>query len=158
MTHMFRPCYAGYPAGVTDTAYPGATLGLPQHGRGSVATFPRRIGAIFIDWLACTFIAMAILRVPWGGLTGTESLLPLGLFAVENIILVGTLGFTVGHRILGLQVHHLAALRAGRPSMPGLAAAVIRTLLLCLVIPCFIIGADGRGLHDRVAGTVILRR
>lgn len=157
VTRMFRPCYAGYAAGMTDTAYPGDTLGLPEDGPGSVGTFPRRLVAILIDWLACTFIALAALGVRWGELTGTESLLPLGLFALENLLLVGTVGYTLGHRILGLQVHHLEGLRAGRPSMPGPKAALIRTVLLCLVVPAFIIDRHGRGLHDRAAGTVILR-
>ena len=143
---------------MTDTAYPGAALGLPQDGPGSVATFPRRLVAILIDWLACTFIALALLGVPWGGLSGNESLVPLGFFALENLLLVGTAGYTLGHRILGLQVHNLQALRAQQPSMPGPKAALIRTVLLCLVLPAFIIDRHGRGLHDRAAGTVILRR
>nr|WP_281497467.1 RDD family protein [Ornithinimicrobium sp. F0845] len=132
-------------------------MGLTERGPGSAATFPRRLVAILIDWLACTFIALAILGVPWGGLSGTASLLPLGLFALENLLLVGTGGYTLGHGILGLRVHHLGALQAGRPSMPGPKAALIRTVLLCLVIPAFIIDRHGRGLHDRAAGTVILR-
>lgn len=157
VTLVFRLCFARYPAGVTYTAYPGADLGLPENGPGSMATFPRRLVAIFIDWMACTFIALAILRVPWGGLAGTESLLPLGLFALENLLLVGTGGFTLGHGFIGLRVHRLEALQAGQPSMPGGPAALIRTVLLCLVIPAFIVDRHGRGLHDRAAGTVILR-
>lgn len=157
VTRMFRPCYAGYAAGMTDTAYPGAALGLPENGAGSVASFPRRLVAILIDWLACTFIALAVLGVRWGELSGTDSLLPLGFFALENVLLVGTAGFTLGHRVLGLRVHHLEALRADQPSMPGPRAALIRTLLLCLVLPALIIDRHGRGLHDRAAGTVILR-
>lgn len=155
---MFRSCFAGYPAGVTtDTAYPGAGLGLPEHGRGSIATFPRRLVAIFIDWMACSAIAHMVLGVPWGQLHGVNSLLPLGLFAVENLLLVGLLGTTLGHRLLGLQVHRVEWLRAGEPSMPGLGAALIRTVLLCLVIPALVPDRHGRGLHDRAAGTVILR-
>ncbi|WP_237565452.1 RDD family protein [Ornithinimicrobium cavernae] len=142
---------------MTDTAYPGAALGLPERGAGSVARFPRRLVAIFIDWFACTFIVLAALRVPWGGLTGTESLLPLGLFAVENVLLISTAGLTLGHGLLGLRVHRLAALQDGRPGMPGLRTALIRTVLLCLVIPAFIVDRHGRGLHDRVAGTVLLK-
>lgn len=142
---------------MTDTAYPGAALGLPETGPGSVASFPRRLAAIFIDWLACTFIALAILGVGWGQLTGAQTLLPLGLFALENLLLVGTGGFTLGHGILGLRVHHLGALQAARPSMPGPRAALIRTLLVCLVIPALVVDRHGRGLHDRAAGTVILR-
>lgn len=122
-----------------------------------MATFPRRLVAIFIDWIACTSIALVILQVPWGGLTGTQSLLPLGIFALENILLVGTAGMTLGHGLLGLRVHRMDALQAGVPGMPGLKSALIRSVLVCLVIPPFIIGSDGRGLHDRVAGTVMLR-
>lgn len=158
MTLVLRVCFARYAAGVTTpTAYPGADLGLPEEGPGSMATFPRRLVAIFIDWMACTVIVLAVLRVPWGGLVGAESLLPLAVFAVENILLVSTLGSTVGHRIMGLQVHRLDALRDGRASMPGLTSGVIRTVLLCLVIPTVIWDRHGRGLHDRAAGTLILR-
>jgi hypothetical protein len=34
---------------------------------------------------------------------------------------------------------------------------VIRTVLLCLVIPPVVYDADGRCLHDRAAGTIVLR-
>jgi uncharacterized RDD family membrane protein YckC len=122
-----------------------------------MATFPRRLVAIFIDWMACSAIVYAAMGVPWGGLTGPAAFLPLGLFAVENLFLVGTLGSTLGHRVLGLQVHRVDAMRAQRPSMPGLRSALIRTVLLCLVLPVVIWDEHGRGLHDRAAGTVILR-
>lgn len=158
VTRVFRACFAGYPAGVTTaSAYPGVRLGLPEHGRGSMATFPRRLVAIFVDWMACSFIVHAALGVPWGGLTGPASFLPLGLFALENVLLVGTLGSTLGHRIVGLQVHRVDALQAQQPSMPGLRSALIRTGLLCLVLPTVIWDEHGRGLHDRAAGTVIVR-
>jgi len=37
-------------------------------------------------------------------------------------------------------------------------AALVRTLLLGLVIPAVVTDDDGRGLHDRAAGTVVVRR
>jgi uncharacterized RDD family membrane protein YckC len=37
-------------------------------------------------------------------------------------------------------------------------AAAIRTALLCLAVPALIFDSDSRGLHDRVAGTVLVRR
>ena len=40
----------------------------------------------------------------------------------------------------------------------GLWRPVVRTVLLCLVIPAVIWDADQRGLHDKAAGTVLLRR
>jgi hypothetical protein len=35
---------------------------------------------------------------------------------------------------------------------------VARTLLLMLVVPAVVWDRDGRGLHDRLSGTVELRR
>ncbi|PZU30429.1 MAG: RDD family protein, partial [Microbacterium sp.] len=39
----------------------------------------------------------------------------------------------------------------------GLWRPIVRTLLLCLVIPAVIWDADQRGVHDKAAGTVLLR-
>ena len=39
----------------------------------------------------------------------------------------------------------------------GPLRALVRTALLCLVIPAVVWGPDGRGLHDVVAGTTITR-
>ena len=33
----------------------------------------------------------------------------------------------------------------------------LRTLLLCLVVPAAIWDGDGRGLHDKAAGTAVVR-
>ena len=39
----------------------------------------------------------------------------------------------------------------------GLWRPIVRTLLLVLVIPAVIFDADQRGLHDKLAGTVLIR-
>jgi uncharacterized RDD family membrane protein YckC len=75
----------------------------------------------------------------------------LGIFAAENLLLVGTLGSTIGHRVVGLQVRSVN----GAPAKP--VQVVVRTLLLCLFLPATIWDRDGRGLHDKAAGTVIVR-
>lgn len=124
---------------------------LPESRRATLAPFGRRVVAIFIDWAMCNIVAIGFLHYQFGG-NGTDGLIPLAVFAVENVVLVGTLGFTVGHRVLGLHVVRLD----GSPA--GLVAALIRTVLLCLAVPALIWGRDGRGLHDRAAQTVILHR
>ena len=78
----------------------------------------------------------------------------LAVFAVENILLVSTLGYTIGHRALGIVVRPEVA---GIPTI-GFLRGAIRSLLLCLVIPAAVWDADGRGLHDKAARTVIVRR
>ena len=38
----------------------------------------------------------------------------------------------------------------------GFVAATIRTLLLVVSIPVFFVDRQGRGMHDRAAGTVLV--
>jgi hypothetical protein len=37
--------------------YPGETLGLPEHGSGSLANMGRRLAALLVDWLMAYGIA-----------------------------------------------------------------------------------------------------
>lgn len=147
---------------------PGADdddLGLPSSGSGSRASLPRRVAAIAVDWGGCLAISAAFFRDPGSaapGLLAGEPMATVAVFAVVTAVLVGLLGHSVGHRLLGLRVVRLADLRPdvvpGDVRAPGMPAAVVRTVLLCLVIPAVVWGSDGRGLHDIAAGTVIVRR
>ena len=126
-----------------DQEYAGQRLGLPEHGPGSVAGFGRRLGAVTIDWVACVLIARAFSADPW---------VPLLVFFVENVLLLSTLRSTFGMRLLSLRVDRL-----GAPGQVYPLRIALRTLLLCLVIPATIWDRDGRGLHDKAAGTVVVR-
>lgn len=126
-------------------------LGLATTGSGSIAPVWCRAVALVIDWFACLAIATVVI--------GDEPIAPLLVFAVENLVLVATLGTTLGHRLLGLRVVRLVGTDDGPRlgGVPGPLPAVIRTVLLCLVIPAVVWDADGRGIHDKAAGTVIVR-
>lgn len=136
-------------------------LGLPSRGRGSVAGLGRRIAALGIDWfasLAVTWLFFPDPQSPAPGLFSGDPTATLAVFAASTAVLVSTLGSTIGHRVLGLQVVRVRDL--GRPDgwpAPGLAG-VLRTVLLALVIPAAIWDRDGRGMHDAAAGTVLVRR
>lgn len=129
----------------------GERLGLPEEGPGSLAGTGRRVVALLVDWMLCQLIAMAFLGYTLGSNTGLTTFTPLLVFVVENILMVATLGHTIGHRLLGMRVVALGRGYVG----PG--RAVLRTLLLALVIPAVVWDADGRGLHDKAAGTVLVR-
>ncbi|HEX5859342.1 MAG TPA: RDD family protein, partial [Microbacterium sp.] len=73
-------------------------------------------------------------------------------FAIVQVIFIPTLGGSPGHWLVGLRV---AAMNGG---WVGLWRPLVRTALLVLVIPAVIWDPDQRGLHDKVAGTVLLRR
>ena len=130
-----------------DASYPGQRLGLPETGSGSMARLGRRVVALFIDWIAATLIARALVGEPQ---TTLESFTTLGIFALEVTILTWLWGASFGQRIVGIRV-------LGRGRRLGLIASALRTLLICVVIPPLIWDADGRGLHDRAVNSVVLR-
>ncbi|WP_457949541.1 RDD family protein [Pseudarthrobacter sp. alpha12b] len=124
--------------------YPGERLGLPESGPGSIARAGRRIAAIMIDW----GIALLISNFAFAG----DSWATLAVFAIEQILLVGTLGYSIGHRIMGI-----AVVKPGGGT-PGPLAGLVRAVLLCLVIPAVIFDPDQRGLHDKAMNTLLIRR
>lgn len=112
---------------------------LPTAGWG------RRIVALFVDW----WMALAVASAFFEGSPSVQLL----IFVVAQVILVGTIGSSVGQFVCGLRVQ----LAVG--GWAGPLRAVIRTVLLCLVIPAVVTTQGGRrGLHDVAAGTVITRR
>ncbi|WP_151772927.1 RDD family protein [Streptomyces abyssomicinicus] len=141
------PRAAAEEAGV-DFGYRGQQLGLPEQGPGSVARPGRRLGALAVDWGLCMLIAYGLITDGYGQATGNWALL---IFFALGVLTVGTLGFTPGKRLFGLRVVALA----GGTVVPWRAA--LRTLLLCLALPALVWDRDGRGLHDRLAGTVEVR-
>jgi uncharacterized RDD family membrane protein YckC len=96
-----------------------------------------------IDWLPCAVAAQL--------LTANPAFSALALFAALTALSIGVAGRTAGHAVAGLRVALLDGRRA------GFGAGVIRTVLLCLVIPPVVYDSDGRGLHDRAVGTIVLR-
>lgn len=128
-----------------EVEYPGADLGLPRTGMGSVATIGSRVMALVIDCVLAGLITWVFtapeLPRNWSLLT---------LFIVYTVS-SGFVGRTPGMTMMGLG---LAAEVEGKPL--GLPKAALRTALLMLLIPAVLIDQDRRGLHDKAAGTVVV--
>jgi uncharacterized RDD family membrane protein YckC len=133
--------------------YPGQHFGLPEFGPGSVAGWSRRLGALLIDWIACSVIALAFYH-PRAGHTTDVFIQPRlwtpVVFGVEDFLLTALTGFTVGKRLLGVRVVRLDGRPVGLWALP-------RTILLMLVVPTLMMDRDLRGLQDKAAGTVVVR-
>lgn len=113
--------------------------------------FGRRLAALGLDWAACLLVVRLLAPDLRYG-SPPYSALTLAVFATEVVLLTWLGGASFGQRLVGLLV-----LRPdGGPI--GLPRAVMRTLLVLLVVPPLVRGADGRPWHDVVAGTVLLRR
>jgi uncharacterized RDD family membrane protein YckC len=79
----------------------------------------------------------------------------LAVWFVLGVVAVRLFGFTPGQFVLGLAVVRL------HPSgvlHVGLGRAAARGLLIALVIPPLFTDSDGRGLHDRITATAVVRR
>ncbi|MFG1999830.1 RDD family protein [Spirillospora sp. NPDC048911] len=148
-TRWTQTWLGGARAAGADLGYPGERLGLPAAGRGSAASYGRRVLALLIDLLVAALIGAFLARVlDWS--PGTRSLANTGVFALQAWLLTATIGMTIGKRLTGIRVVRLG----GRPVGPGWALA--RTLLLILIIPAMIWDRDYRGMHDRAANTIVI--
>jgi hypothetical protein len=132
----------------TGRKWPGQRLGLPETGPRSIARLGRRVAAILIDWAIALLISWAFFRSED---ESTNGFVTLGLFAAEQFLFLVLLGGSIGHLLLRMRV---VPLRGG---YLGVWRPFVRTVLLCLFIPAVIWDADQRGLHDKIAGSILVR-
>ncbi|MEZ5115453.1 MAG: RDD family protein [Candidatus Nanopelagicales bacterium] len=139
----------------------GVRLGLPAEGPGAVAGLGRRFAALAVDWIAAILLSRLFFpQLEYGGPESAAAILTI--FGAEVFLLTWLTGASFGQRILGVAVIRVPVMAPRDPSgQPvrhlGVGRTALRTLLLCLVIPAVVIDRDGRGLHDRAAGSVVVR-
>ena len=83
---------------------------------------------------------------------GWRAWMILTVFFVQSSVLGWLAGGTFGQLVC-----RIAIVRVDRQPL-GLARAVLRAALVCLVLPAMVISVDRRGLHDLAAGTVVVNR
>jgi uncharacterized RDD family membrane protein YckC len=124
----------------------GASLGLPGSGPGSLAPFGTRVLAFLVDAVLSAVVA-ALFTAP--DLPGNWSLLS---FAVVYVVFLVAAGQTPGMKLTGLRLAH------PRPAARlALWRAVVRTGLLMMLLPALVVDSNGRGLHDRLTDTAVIR-
>jgi uncharacterized RDD family membrane protein YckC len=121
---------------------------LPETGPGSPASWPRRFGALFLDWAAANLVGFVLaggapIWQPERGLTWV----PLVCWYALVTLFTAFTGASIGQRLLGVRV-----IRLDRQPV-GLPTAAIRTFLIMLVIPPLVFTKEGRGLHDLATNT-----
>lgn len=121
-------------------------LGIPVSGPGSQAPMWRRIVGLCIDWAAASGVSFLLFDY--------NSIATLLVFAAAHFIFVSSLGFTLGHYLAGLRV----VPQESGTTFVGFVRGFLRTLLLVLVLPAVVWDAEGRGLHDKAARTLIVLR
>ena len=100
--------------------------------------------AIVIDWASAVLISVIFFDY--------DPLATLAIFAVLQSVFLLTANGSIGHLALGIRLVPLAG------GYLGIWRPLVRTVLLCLVIPAVIWDLDQRGMHDRVVGAILVRR
>lgn len=136
--------------GPAEQAYPGRALGLPETGVGSVASMAARVGAFVID------IVLSALVAWWFTAPEAPRNASLLVWALMTVVTVALFGITPGQAALGIRVVPVDRDRERARSFVGLWA-LPRTALIFLIVPPLLLDANGRGLHDRLCRTVVLR-
>ena len=119
-------------------------------GENSYASVGRRLAALAIDWFASLGIAVLVFREFAYG-TPESMLATTAIFYVEIVTFTYLIGASFGQKLLSLRVVNL---NGGRLSLWRI---MLRTLLILLVIPALVMDSDGRGLHDRIVGSRVIR-
>jgi hypothetical protein len=124
--------------------WPGERLGLPESGPRSIARAGRRIGALMIDWGLSVLLSVAFFHY--------DAFATLGIFALTQVVFLTLVSGSVGQVAFRMRVVPTAG------GWIGVWRPLVRTLLLCVVVPALIWDRDQRGLHDKAAGTVLVVR
>ena len=159
---------------------PRARDELPPTGPGSVAKIGTRALARLIDYLIISLPLYIWLVEPHTTITDTQFKLDLPAWAqlttvivpvVYDFVMVAMFGASIGKIVTHLRVvryidggrvaPYQAALRAAAPSVPSFLAYLPGLELIGVLAPLVYLSAlfdpVYRGLHDKAAGTIVLR-
>jgi uncharacterized RDD family membrane protein YckC len=113
----------------------------------------RRLGALAIDVATAAVVGYAFFHStdPVTGLLVADPWAANIIFAIVQIVFIPTIGGSPGHRLVGMRVVRTPG------GWVGLWRPIVRTALLFLIIPALVWDSDQRGLHDKAAGTALIR-
>jgi uncharacterized RDD family membrane protein YckC len=129
----------------------GQRFGLPESGAGSVASFNLRLGGVLVDLLVATLVGALINGFLAHPTVQTKQGVGIGVLLLIYALLLPTAGQTLGMRVARIRVQRLD----GR--LLGFLPALLRGALVAATLPALFTDRDGRGLHDKAVGSVVVR-
>ena len=111
------------------------------------ASLLRRFGALLVDWIACVLISGTFANVR------TEPWAPVAILIAEYAFFIGLFGQTPG-----MWVARIRCVSVDDLHPVGIPRALLRGVLLALFVPALIMDENRRGVHDRLANTVVIPR
>jgi uncharacterized RDD family membrane protein YckC len=123
--------------------------GAPSSGPSSIAGFGSRLLAFFVDAVLANIVALVVV-----GTRQDESrgLVVLVAFLLIELLFVSFVGQTPGMRVAGIGV-----VRERDSGKARFRWVLLRTALIATIVPALFTDSTGRAMHDRAAGTVMIR-
>jgi|SRR6185503_3264297 len=141
-----------------------------RHGGNRLrAPFPLRCGALLIDYIALVSIVVfgtLIARMLGGGARAAGNsaetaaiLLAIVVASMNLVILPAFTGLTLGKWATGLRIERVdgAPVGIGRALLRHFVGYPLSFVLLGLGFLIAAVSVHGRGLHDMIAGTIVVR-
>jgi uncharacterized RDD family membrane protein YckC len=100
-----------------------------------------------LDWLACLLVSGTFANPT------TQGWAPVLVLIIEYGFFLGLFGQTPG-----MFLTRLRCVRFTDGAPIGIPRALLRGVLLALFVPALIMDEDRRGIHDRLAGSVVTAR
>jgi len=124
---------------------------FPAEGPGAVAGIGVRIGAFLVDSIIANLVTGVAFLAGWdpGALRGW---VVYGVFLLMELLFVSTGGQTPGMAVFGAGVVRYPDRAKAAPKW-----VAVRTVLLAFILPALVVDESGRAMHDRAAGTVMVR-
>jgi uncharacterized RDD family membrane protein YckC len=121
---------------------------VPEHevnGHWEPPPLMRRFGALVLDWIACLLVSGTFAK-------------PMSQGWAPVLVLIAVYGFFVGlfAQTPGMFLTRMRCVSVTDGAPIGIPRALLRGVLLALFVPALILDSDKRGLHDRLAGSVVL--
>lgn len=146
------------PPGGPEQKFKGELLGLPEHGRGSLAPLGVRIGALVVDWFIAYGVVGLLTVITGTGALGSVEFASIAswgvpmLWGVAGVVCVWLFAQTPGQAAFGIGTARLDA-----EESVGFVRSLVRVAFIFFLLPPLVQDEDGRGLHDRATGTGLIR-
>lgn len=110
--------------------------------------------ALLLDLVAAALLTSLFFQPQFGvpAVMREFNTIAIGVWVLITVVPVAFFGFTPGMAGCGVRVGRLD----GAPFV-GIWRALVRCALTFVVIPAAVRNSDGRGWHDRLTGTVVVR-
>lgn len=110
------------------------------------ASWPRRTGALVVDWVASTLVVIALIGTQGYLDDRASGFYVLAVYWLEASLITAVAGGSFGQLATRLRVVRLE--ESGTLTSLPLLPSLLRHALVAIVVPPLVFRPDGRGLHD----------